>query len=97
MALTLVLLVHAQCWCGNASTDYDQYGETTCTLSCSGDSSEICGGYNAMSVYENDGIVAPNPNPSFLGCFADSKMVRIMVKEASQSDMKSEVKKWNSV
>ena len=42
-----------QCWCGSDS-DYDRHGPTTvCDFDCTGDSSETCGGRNAMSVYSS--------------------------------------------
>lgn len=93
------LTCRGQCWCGDASTDYAKHGDTTCTYLCAGDSSEICGGKNAMSVYEyEDGPsptpTAPTPTPpsGFIGCYADSNAGRIMVLEAVQDDMTAEVR-----
>ncbi|CAM9864281.1 unnamed protein product [Pylaiella littoralis] len=38
-----------ECWCGNA---FDTYGESdSCDYDCEGDMTEICGGFDAMSVY----------------------------------------------
>lgn len=38
-----------ECWCGNA---FDTYGESdSCDYDCGGDMTEICGGFDAMSVY----------------------------------------------
>ncbi|CAM9310804.1 unnamed protein product [Pylaiella littoralis] len=43
----------SECWCGRdgAEAVFTANGESLCDYICSGDSSEICGGYNAMSVY----------------------------------------------
>lgn len=41
-----------QCWCGDANTNYASYGvSNSCDYDCAGDSSQKCGGYNAMNVY----------------------------------------------
>ncbi|CAN0148389.1 unnamed protein product, partial [Ectocarpus sp. 12 AP-2014] len=52
-----------ECWCGN-NGDYAAYGEAACDMGCTGDSSETCGGFNAMS-------------PGYLGCFGDSQINRV--------------------
>lgn len=45
-----------QCWCSN-SGNYAQYEEVDCETGkeCSGDSDEICGGFDMVSVYRNGG------------------------------------------
>eukprot|EP00903_Cladosiphon_okamuranus_P011812 g11100.t1 len=50
-----------ECWCddGEGMEDYpfDVYGESdACTMACSGNGDEICGGKFAMSVYVNIGL-----------------------------------------
>ncbi|CAM9951075.1 unnamed protein product [Pylaiella littoralis] len=41
-----------ECFCGGSSTNLLEHGESTaCTYECSGDSVQVCGGFNAMSVY----------------------------------------------
>lgn len=43
----------SQCWCGDASTEYDKNGLSEgCTFECPGDSTDICGGRWAASVFE---------------------------------------------
>ena len=38
-----------QCWCGDS---YDVHGKSkACDYQCEGDSTQKCGGYNALSVY----------------------------------------------
>lgn len=76
-----------QCWCGD--DDYDQYGTSTgCTMACTGDSDELCGGRLAMSVYENEQL-APT---AFVGCFADKRSDRIMTQKRTSADMTAEVR-----
>ncbi|CAB1116410.1 unnamed protein product [Ectocarpus sp. CCAP 1310/34] len=50
-----------ECWCGN-NADYAVYGEVTCDMECTGDSSATCGGFNAMSFYST-GLVVETPSP----------------------------------
>lgn len=85
---------HRQCWCGD--DDYDKHGESTsCTMACSGDSSETCGGRNSMSVYKNEDRT-PTPTPvssssEYVGCYADTRSDRIMTDKQATSDMTAEV------
>ncbi len=44
----------SECWCGAEDSAYDTYGPGTCDYPCSGDDSQICGGYYAMSVYPSE-------------------------------------------
>ncbi|CAM9165509.1 unnamed protein product [Scytosiphon promiscuus] len=41
-----------ECWCGDASTDFEANGGAVCDYDCAGDASEACGGFEAISVYE---------------------------------------------
>lgn len=44
-----------ECWCLESSDNYTQHGKSAgCTMKCSGDSEEFCGGFFAMEVYENN-------------------------------------------
>eukprot|EP00904_Undaria_pinnatifida_P003872 jgi/Undpi1/13486/HiC_scaffold_8.g03145.m1 len=55
-----------ECWCGDDDTDYDVNGVATCDFACVGNSDEICGGRNAMSVYfagSGSAPVSPVPSP----------------------------------
>lgn len=47
-----------RCWCAGCdltnfgtNTDYDRHGEGTCNTPCAGDSSTLCGGDNAFSLF----------------------------------------------
>lgn len=54
ISIFMVLLLPSQCWCGDASTPAinTANGSGTCNFVCAGDSSQTCGGNNAMSVYK---------------------------------------------
>ncbi|CAM9763241.1 unnamed protein product, partial [Sphacelaria rigidula] len=74
-----------QCFCGASGDDFDRLGESTaCTMACSGDDSTTCGGRSAISVY-----FASDPEEeeyTYLGCFADSVVDRVLSIAASGND-----------
>lgn len=82
-----------QCWCGN-NAEYDVNGVGVCDMACSGDSSELCGGSYAMSVYENDNVEV---DPSYRGCFADTADNRVFHQTTSDFDLTTEVRLVGSV
>ncbi|XP_071964479.1 uncharacterized protein [Antedon mediterranea] len=41
-----------QCFCGTSGASFSQYGEHTCSISCVGNSSQICGDVYRNSVYD---------------------------------------------
>ncbi|CZR70098.1 uncharacterized protein PAC_19999 [Phialocephala subalpina] len=66
----------SQCFCGAtiASTATQVNGTTDCTMPCSGNFSEPCGGLSRLSVFWN-GVLPPSTNPgvggwTFVGCYA---------------------------
>ncbi|CAM9763309.1 unnamed protein product, partial [Sphacelaria rigidula] len=72
-----------ECYCGPASDDFDSLGEATCTMSCSGDANETCGGRLAISVYEYTG---------YAGCFMDNVTDRVLTGSSFvDNDMTAEV------
>ncbi|CAM9620491.1 unnamed protein product [Ectocarpus sp. 6 AP-2014] len=93
-----------ECWCGD-NADYDANGVGVCDMPCGGDAGEICGGFYAMSIYENDGDGGDNDgdggdndgdggddeDPSFLGCYSDPADNRVFVQEISSAGMTAEV------
>lgn len=70
-----------KCFCGVDGDKFDRHGESTdCTVACAGDDREICGGRFAISVYYGDSRRdAASDTPTYLGCYEDSKMDRVMV------------------
>ncbi|CAG8468699.1 7795_t:CDS:2 [Acaulospora morrowiae] len=49
-----------QCFCGNSYDSFTALSSEDCGSSCGGNSSQVCGGHLALSIYE----VPPNPVPS---------------------------------
>ena len=84
-----------QCWCGAEGADYDVNGASdACTMSCAGDPDEFCGGFYAMSVYQNDvddGDDGEIDEPSYLGCYSDPADNRVFVQDISSDAMTAEV------
>ncbi|CAM9951820.1 unnamed protein product, partial [Pylaiella littoralis] len=72
-----------ECWCGleDAQAIFESNGEGSCTTSCAGDSTKICGGFDAISVYSSNGQV-PTPEVDYesVGCYADPEDNRSMEK-----------------
>jgi hypothetical protein len=46
-----------QCFCGNSVHGAKKIAESNCNMACNGDSKDICGGPNALSVYSVTGTV----------------------------------------
>ncbi|CAN0209622.1 unnamed protein product [Ectocarpus sp. 12 AP-2014] len=77
-----------ECFCSSSGDTPDELGESEdCEMACSGDSSEICGGFYAIQVYEylDDDTPTPvTPTPSgdgdyeSVGCFVDDASDRVL-------------------
>lgn len=68
-----------QCWCGDANTDFDKHGDGECTKPCVGAVGEMCGGYDALSVFEDGGVPDDVPRGAkYLGCYADENGKRAL-------------------
>lgn len=80
--------LRAQCFCGVDSDDPTELGAAMCTTDCAGDSSQTCGGRNAISVYAYDTVPTL---PQYLGCWQDSRRNRIMDVVQSDSSMTNDV------
>ena len=67
-----------QCFCGNETTRAPS-SDNPCAYTCSGDSTETCGGYDAISLY--DLTPSSNIDPlggAYLGCYIDVNSARIL-------------------
>ncbi|CAM9751708.1 unnamed protein product, partial [Sphacelaria rigidula] len=84
-----------ECFCGEDGDNFDRYGQSSsCTMNCTGDDEQICGGSNAISVYYGGPTPEPPPAPptpapvpytgeyAYLGCFADSSTARALTGES---------------
>ncbi|KAF8853757.1 WSC-domain protein [Acephala macrosclerotiorum] len=74
----------SQCFCGaTIASAATLVNETTdCTMPCSGNFSEPCGGLSRLSIFWN-GVLPPSTNPgvsgwSFAGCYAEGVTGRIL-------------------
>ncbi|KAI5845329.1 WSC domain-containing protein [Tricharina praecox] len=72
-----------ECFCGNTLKGNSTYGQTGCDLPCSGDSSQVCGGANRLTVYSNSAFVPPSNAPkvgvfALQGCFTEGKTERLL-------------------
>ncbi|KAI5359093.1 putative hem peroxidase, carbohydrate-binding WSC, hem peroxidase superfamily [Septoria linicola] len=81
----------AECFCDYQLSGATQEPDTDCSMPCKGNSSQICGNGNRLSVYSNGNtFVAPitNPGPEgwiSLGCYTDSTSSRSLRDEQSIS------------
>lgn len=71
----------SECYCGTVLPSLAQ--ESDCSMACSGDSSEACGGPARLTVYNNVVQGAPEVNPGVdgwisYGCVADSVQSRTL-------------------
>ncbi|KAH7064884.1 WSC domain-containing protein [Macrophomina phaseolina] len=89
-----------ECWCGN-SMNYKtrKTADQGCAMTCSGNSSELCGDSNRLSVFSTGNVtidVQPqSPSQvgsySLLGCYNEAKSGRALSdKSTSQTDMSVE-------
>jgi len=70
-------------YCGNALQSYSTLGFTGCKMPCTGNSSEICGGSNRLSVYNSTTYIPPTTVKqvgSYVskGCYAEATTGRLL-------------------
>lgn len=58
-------------------------------MACAGDSNKICGGYDAITIYEYTEVT--DSDYTYMGCFTDSKLNRVMGSKIVNSSMTTEV------
>ncbi|KAG4436351.1 hypothetical protein IFR05_008172 [Cadophora sp. M221] len=68
-----------ECFCG-ASVNNIQATETDCDSPCAGDKTEICGGFNRVSIYQDPTFPVADPTTisdyQKLGCYSEGSMGR---------------------
>ena len=74
-----------ECYCGLA-TDTFNVMSMACTKTCKGDDDQICGGNNAISIYEGTGELPPVPE-GYLGCYGDMQDDRIFGDKITSIEM----------
>ncbi|KZF19452.1 WSC-domain-containing protein [Xylona heveae TC161] len=67
------------CYCGNNLQSYSALGQTGCSQACSGNSSELCGGKDRLSVYNLTSYIPPTTVKAagsyvYKGCFTDKSL-----------------------
>ena len=76
----------SECYCDNYLQQYAILGSATCSMSCAGNASQICGGPGRLTVFNNTAItpirvVTPGTkvgNFVYLGCASDSYPTRAL-------------------
>jgi hypothetical protein len=76
--------------CGNTLPDLAAASDTDCTYTCSGNTTEICGGSDRLSVYwsgtDGPSIIQTAGNWSIMGCYVDSVNSRLLSVEIAYPD-----------
>lgn len=91
-----------ECYCQNAILPLAKKAQSTCVMTCAGNRTEICGGPNAISIYNNTLAVLPpsatvtpgaGPTPAaagtYLGCATDPNQSGRALTGASYADGKN--------
>lgn len=78
-----------QCFCG-ASVNNIQADEADCDFSCTGDSSEVCGGLNRVSIYQDPTFPVADlttiSDYQKLGCYSEGSVGRSLAWRQDQVD-----------
>ncbi|MCJ1242521.1 hypothetical protein MMC14_010529, partial [Varicellaria rhodocarpa] len=72
-----------ECWCANALQSYSVLGQTDCSMACTGNSSELCGGPSRLSVYNLTTFVPPTTVKAvgsyvLKGCYHEASNSRLL-------------------
>lgn len=73
----------SQCYCANALASLSTLGNTGCSMACTGNSAETCGGSNLLSLFNNTAYIYPSSPQSansyaYLGCYAEATTGRLL-------------------
>lgn len=73
-----------ECYCGSSlAAAAASAPEGDCSMACSGDSTQPCGGPNRLTLFHSAAIVGPSPNPgvngfTYLGCYSEGTNARAL-------------------
>lgn len=73
----------SQCYCSNSLASPSVLGYTKCTMACSGNAAETCGGSSAISLFNNTAYIYPS-NPQLVnsyvyqGCYHEATTGRLL-------------------
>lgn len=73
----------SQCYCSNELASSSAVGYTGCTMTCSGNSAEYCGGSGALSLFNNTAYIYPSNPPTvnsyvYQGCYHEGATGRLL-------------------
>jgi hypothetical protein len=73
----------SQCYCSNSMASPSALGQVGCSMACTGNSAETCGGSSRISMFNNTAYVYPNSPKSansytYLGCYAEAANGRLL-------------------
>jgi iron transport multicopper oxidase len=75
----------SECYCGYQLNAGSVPASSGCNMACSGNSSEICGGGNRLTVYKSQSVPPPQPvivgdstNARYLGCYSEATNSRAL-------------------
>lgn len=77
----------AECWAGHyISTTSSKLAASACSMSCTGNRAQLCGGPNALNYYQFVGVLSNEPtillsykNWNFIDCHSETKVGRALV------------------
>ena len=80
-----------ECYCDHElASSSTKEADADCNMACSGDSAEVCGAGNRLTVFSTEAAPIANPGPdgwAFLGCYSDSTGARTLrYRESVSSD-----------
>ncbi|KAH8891648.1 glyoxal oxidase like protein [Thozetella sp. PMI_491] len=74
----------SECYCGSAlAAGAGVAPAAECTMACSGDATEVCGGPSRLSLFHSPDPVGPQPNPGvdgweYIGCYSEGTTGRTL-------------------
>lgn len=79
-----------ECWCGNAIAPNSEPADGACTMPCAGDSSQVCGAGDHLSIYLDStysaASVATVQGATYSGCVIDNAGDRVFKSHQASSD-----------
>lgn len=73
----------SQCYCSNAIASPAAVDYTGCTMTCSGNSAELCGGSSRLNLFNNTAYIYPSSpttvgNYAYQGCYHEATVNRLL-------------------
>jgi hypothetical protein len=80
-----------ECWCDSGyASGATKAAESDCSMACTGDDTEPCGGPSRLSVFHTTDVLGPQPSPGvngyvYMGCYAEGTTGRALTYGAGLS------------